>query len=293
MTHHAESAPHSRPNVPLYSTQEVYRPVFEEKSALLEVQVGCSWRRCKFCDFPHDGYRVFTLEEIDAKARQLAPLAQGSRRIFLLGANAFHRPARELLQIFQIVYKYMPWIEEISMYARYTDVLEKTDQELQLLHECGLAELHIGMESGYQKLLDYMDKGVRVEDAKLACRRLREAGIAYTFTMICGLGGQNMSVEHAYHSALFLNDTQPKRLWILGLLLWPNTPLATLVEKGEFRQLTLKQRLEELGRMVDMLELNDCHFVDSTVLNKYTLQAHLPEELPQLRGAIQALLAQA
>ena len=103
MTDPADNTSSRNLDVPLYSTQEVYRPVFEEKSALLEVQVGCSWRRCKFCDFPHDGYRMFTLDEIDAKARQLAVLAQGSRRLFLLGANAFHRPARELLQIFQIV----------------------------------------------------------------------------------------------------------------------------------------------------------------------------------------------
>lgn len=63
-------------NVPLYSSEEVYRPIFEQDSALLEVQIGCSWGRCKFCDFPNDGYRELPLEEIELKAQQLAPHAQ-------------------------------------------------------------------------------------------------------------------------------------------------------------------------------------------------------------------------
>ena len=276
-------------NVPLYSSEEVYRPIFERDSALLEVQIGCSWGRCKFCDFPNDGYREIPLEEIEMKAQQLAPQVQGKTRMFLLGANPMHYTAVKLLKIFQIVLRYMPWIEEFSMYSRYTDVLGKTDQELQLLHECGLKELHIGMETGYQHLLDYMDKGVRIPAAELACKQLREHGIDYTFTMISGLGGQNMSPEHAYHSAVFLNRTQPKRLWISRLLVWPHTPLAALVSRGEFHELTPKQRLEELQRLTDMLELEDCEFVDSTVLDKYTLRAYLPTQLPWLRGMIARL----
>lgn len=276
-------------NVPLYSSEEVYRPIFEEDSALLEVQIGCSWGRCKFCDFPNDGHREMSLEEVEAKAQQLIPYAQGKSRLFLLGANPMHYPAVHLLKIFRIVYRYMPWIEEIAMYARYADVLGKTDQELELLHECGLKELHIGMETGYQRLLDYMDKGIRIPAAELACKQLRKHGIDYTFTMISGLGGQNMSPEHAYFSAAFLNKTQPRRLWITRLLVWPHTPLAALVNRGEFHELTPKQRLEELQRLTNMLELEDCEFVDSTVLDKYTLRAHLPAQLPWLRGAIQHL----
>ena len=36
----------------LYSGDTVYPPPLESRSALLEITTGCSYRKCKFCDFP-------------------------------------------------------------------------------------------------------------------------------------------------------------------------------------------------------------------------------------------------
>ena len=45
----------------MYSSDTVYPPPLEIKSALLEITTGCSYRRCKFCDFPKDTFSIFSM----------------------------------------------------------------------------------------------------------------------------------------------------------------------------------------------------------------------------------------
>ena len=48
----------------IYRGGTVYRPLQEEKSILLEVQLGCSWHKCAFCDFTRDHFELLPLEEV-------------------------------------------------------------------------------------------------------------------------------------------------------------------------------------------------------------------------------------
>lgn len=277
--------------VSLFSNEEIYLPIWEEGSAPLEVQLGCSWHRCKFCDFANDDYRVFSLPEIEAKAEMLAQVLPDAKRVFLLGENPLSMPYEHLRRIFDIVSWFFPQVHQVSMYARYDDVLGKSDEELNALVKAGLDGLHIGMESGSQAVLDLMDKGIRLEQAVQACDRLHALGIDISFTMISGLGGKALSEEHARESARFLNRVQPRRVWVVGLLLWPQTPLYQMAQRGEFEQLTFRERLEELRLMVSGMAMDKCTFVDSTVLGSYTLQGELPAQKQGLLTAMDRLLA--
>ncbi|MBR0405452.1 MAG: radical SAM protein [Eggerthellaceae bacterium] len=277
--------------VSLFSREEIYRPIWEEDAAPLEVQIGCGWHRCKFCDFANDPLRVFSLPEIDVKAQMLASVLPDASRVFLLGENPFMLPCDMLLDIFDIVADRFPKASQISMYSRFDDVLRKTDEELETLVDNGLTQLHIGLESGSQEVLDLFDKGIRIENALEACRRLHAHGIKFSFTMIAGLGGKQLSAAHAKESAAFLNEAQPQAIWVTGLLVWPDTPLAQMVAHDEFRQLTFRERLEEIRAMVADMEMRNCTFVDSTVLGTYTLQAELPSQKQPLLTAMDHLLS--
>lgn len=278
-------------DIPLFSREEIYRPIWEEESAPLEVQLGCSWHRCKFCDFANDERRTLGPIEVEAKAQLLSMIYPDAHRVFLLGENPLSLPFYVLAGVFDIIATRMPLVSEIAMYARFDDVMAKSDAELTWLAENGLVELHIGLESGCQAVLDFMDKGIQLEQAAQACDRLHALDIDISFTMIAGLGGVALSSEHAHDSAAFLNRVQPKRVWMTGLLLWPNTPLYTIAQEGGFEQLTFRARLEETRAMVGDLELDDCTFVESTVLGEYTVKGHLPEQKDEMLTAIDKLLA--
>ena len=143
--------------VSLYSGEEVYCPYWEEGNPMLEIGLGCSWRRCKFCYFTNDGFSAFSLEEIEAKARMLVPYAEGKKRLFLLGQNSLVQPAGKLVAISEIVANHMPQIEEISLYARVDDVLAKSEEQLKLLRHFNICHVHLGIESGDDETLAFMD----------------------------------------------------------------------------------------------------------------------------------------
>lgn len=148
----------------LYQNGTVYRPLQEEKSILLEVALGCSWHKCAFCDFTRDHFELLPLETIRRNAEQLAALQPQGNRVFLLGQNAFVRPAQDLLQIFGYVHHYLPQVNQLSMYARADDVNRKSTEELRLLKQMGLCDLHIGVESGSDTVLMLANKGETAEE---------------------------------------------------------------------------------------------------------------------------------
>ena len=278
--------------VRLYSRDEIYLPIWEEESAALEVQIGCSWHRCKFCDFANDPYHIFSLPEIEAKAQMLAGISEGKTRVFLLGENPLSLPMDHLRGIFDAISFWMPQASEVAMYARFDDVMRKTDAELGELKEHGLVEVHIGLESGSQRVLDFLDKGIAIPTALQACQRLRRIGIDYSFTMMAGAGGQALSDDHVRESVVFLNATQPKRVWITGMLIWQDTPLAQMAKDGRFSPCTFRQRLVEVFNMVAGLRQEDCTFVDSTVMGQYTIKGHLPEQRDGMLAAMRQVYAQ-
>ena len=113
-----------------FTGEEIYLPIWEEKSVPLEVQLGCSWHRCKFCDFANDPRHVFSLPEVAVKAQMLAPYIKGNPRAFLLGENALMLPTEHLLAIFDIIERFMPDVYQIASYARFDDVMRKDDAQL-------------------------------------------------------------------------------------------------------------------------------------------------------------------
>lgn len=276
--------------VSLYTGEEIYRPFWEKDSALLEVELGCSWHGCAFCDFAKDSFKVFALEEIEQKVKMLVPYAKEKKRIFFLGENPFVMSTQKLLVIFGYIRQYMPWIEEISMYARFDDVLRKSSEELRVLRGKGLVHLHIGLESGNDDVLRLMNKGVTSWQGKEACWKLRQAGITFSLTVIPGLGGTKLSEVHVKDTVDFLNEVKPARIWLMGLKVWQDTPLEQLCRNGGFTLLSLEERLREVESLVRGLEVEECSFADTTVLDRYTVMGKLPQDKEKILGWIGQLL---
>lgn len=274
----------------LYQNGTVYRPLQEEKSILLEVALGCSWHKCAFCDFARDHFELLPLETIRRNAEQLAALQPQGNRVFLLGQNAFVRPAQDLLQIFGYVHHYLPQVNQLSMYARADDVNRKSTEELRLLKQMGLCDLHIGVESGSDTVLMLANKGETAEELLRAFRKLDEAGIGYLVTSILGLGGRELWKAHAIETARLYNKIHPRNIWVLGLRLFPGTELYRQARAGLFEPLTPRQMLLEERLLVQELEVRDCFFMDTTALNQYTLAADLPDGKNGLLHAINQLL---
>ena len=251
----------------LYSTAEVYPPPLEQHSALLEVTVGCSYRKCKFCDFPRDNFKIFSLTDIAEKIELLRLVIDGNPKLHLLGCNPFCLHFKQLMAILEMVRERLPCVQEVSMYARADDVLRKSDEELKALAQMGLFALHIGLESGSNAVLELHHKGETTEDIEKALNALDRCGIHYHLTAIPGLGGKEFSREHAIKTASLISRHTPLSVWCIGLKVWPNTPLEQMVKNGEFEPLTWEEILREERTVIENVDPKlPCLYVDSTVL---------------------------
>ena len=263
----------------LYSSDTVYPPPLESKSALLEVTTGCSYRRCKFCDFPKDTFSISSMAEIARKIELLRLVIDGNPRLHLLGCNPFCLQTRQLLAILDMVHDRLPCVREVSMYARADDVLRKSETDLRSLAQAGLTDLHIGLESGSNAVLALHEKGETIEDMEAAMDALDACGIRYHLTAIPGLGGRELSREHAVKTAAVISRHRPMSVWCIALKVWPDTPLSRMVEEGEFKPLSFEEILREEREMVSRIDVKlPTLYVDSTVLNKYTIIGMLPAQ---------------
>ena len=263
----------------LYSSDTVYPPPLESKSALLEITTGCSYRRYKFCDFPKDTFSISSMAEIARRIELLRLVIDGNSRLHLLGCNPFCLHTKQLLSILAMIHDRLPCVREVSMYARADDVLRKSSQELKGLAHAGLTDLHIGLESGSNAVLTIHEKGETVEDMEAAMDALDACGIRYHLTAIPGLGGRELSREHAVKTAAVISRHRPMSVWCIALKVWPDTPLSRMVEEGEFKPLTFEEILQEEQEMVSHIDVTlPMLYVDSTVLNKYTIIGMLPDQ---------------
>lgn len=277
----------------LYSTEEVYPPPLEAKSALLEVTVGCSYRKCKFCDFPRDGFSIASMADIARRIELLRLVINGNPRLHLLGCNPFCLHTRQLLSILEMIHDRLPCVQQISMYARADDILKKNGDELALLASAGVTDLHIGLESGSNAVLSLHEKGETAEDIEQALYTLERYGIHYHLTAIPGLGGRELSMEHAVKTAALISRHRPFSIWCIMLKVWPDTPLDRMVKDGEFIPLTPLETLREEREMVSRIQLTmPCLYVDSTVLQKCSIIAMLPEQKYSMLQQMDFMIAQ-
>ena len=72
-----------------------------------------------------------------------------------------------------------------------------TDENVEALRRAGAREVWLGAESGSQRILDEMSKGITVEQTRAAVGRLRRAGIRVGLFLQFGYGGEDWSEVQA------------------------------------------------------------------------------------------------
>ena len=94
-------------------------------------------------------------------------------------------------------------------------------------------------------------------------------------------------------TAALISRHVPFSIWCIMLKVWPNTPLAQMVADGEFQPLTPLETLREEREMVSRIQLDTpCLYVDSTVLQKCSIIAMLPNQKESMLRQMDTLIAQ-
>ena len=263
----------------MHYTGTIYRPPFEARSLLLQVTTGCSHNKCSFCTMYRDEpFRVEPLEQIEedlAEARQYVP---NVTRVFLENGDPFALSADRLEQIAVMIHAYLPRVETIAMYASIKNGIGKSDEELRRLRNLGINELNIGVESGLDEALSYMNKGYTAAQAKYELNRLKSAGIDYGANIILGCAGPERRHENAAATAALLNETKPYLIFTGTIHSDPGCPLYEDMQSGRFVESTFGEYLDEEEELLELLDLTDCYLFGLHPSNIVTMHGNLPED---------------
>lgn len=213
-------------------------------------------------------------------------LYAGGETAFLQDGNSLIMRTNELVEVIRFLKETFPSINRITSYARAKTAAKKKLEELVELHEAGLSRLHIGLESGYDPVLEYMEKGVTAAEHIAGGRKVRESGISLSEYVLLGLGGKEMWREHAVATARVLNEIDPDFIRIRTLQITDRMPLYEEVQNGNFVQLTGEEIIEEERLLIEHLE---CHsnFVSDIIGNLLMeVEGKLPQDKEKMLASI-------
>ena len=286
-------------------TGKLYRPPSEAHSYILQATIGCSWNNCTYCDMYRDKpvFRVRplseSLEDIKMAGMEFGPRVE---KLFVADGDALILPMDHWEAILDRAADTFVSLRQVSCYATATNILEKTDAELQRLVELGLTLLYIGPESGDETTMRRIAKGPRPEGASrddaylfdahvAAAQKAKAAGFRISTIFLLGAGGIARSDEHARGSAELITQMDPDYLSALTLTVVPGTPLARTQGNTGWTLPEVPQLLGELRTMVAESRPTKALFRTNHASNYLPLGGTLPDDRQRIVDTLDLALS--
>ena len=291
----------------MHYTGTIWRPPYEASSLLLEVTAGCTHHKCKFCTLYHDlpfKFRMSPVKDIESDLQEaqlwstdpismLTARLQGVsrperiQRVFLTGANPFVLKYERLIAIAGLIRQYVPSVKTIGCFSRITDVMLKSDEELASLRQAGYDGLTIGIETGDDEALQFMNKGYAAADIVKQCRRLDRAGIHYSFFYLVSISGRGEIGAKA--TANVCNQLHPVRIGVNMLTIYPESELYQEIQRGNWKEESEIEKYKEIRTLLEHLEI-PTQFAALGASNAFLFQGTLPEDREALLAALNKII---
>jgi len=271
----------------------VVRPPSEARSYILQITYGCSHNRCTFCGTYLDKpFRVRPVDEVMediALAQQKMP---ETRRVFLADGDAMVLSTDRLAPILDALSSGFSRLERVGIYANARDILNKSEADLELLRDKKLGIVYLGLESGSDELLRRVRKGATAAEMVRAVRKAKSAGMLTSVIGILGIGGPELSAEHAQATGRVVSEMDPDYFSLLTLMLVPGTELHRQWQAGEFKLMTPDGFLTELRQIIGHMDgLSHCVFRTNHASNYLPLAGTLPQDKARLLATLDEALA--
>jgi len=240
------------------------RPPSEASSLLVRVTRNCPWNQCLICPaYKGTKFSRRTVKEvkkdIDSMAKSHSSYIDMITSAFLQDADTLIIPTDELVEIIKYLKMTFPKINRITSYARSKSMKKKILDQYKALKEAGLSRIHTGMESGSSRVLKMIKKGSRPEDIIAGGMRVMESGISLSEYIMPGVGGKELSREHAIETAKILNMIRPNFIRVRTFAMHPMSPMQKLVEDGTFVPMADDEVVEEIRLLVENLDEMHSH----------------------------------
>lgn len=308
------------------------RPPSESGSLLIRVTRNCPWNRCTFCGlYKGEQFSqrpvAHVLQDIDTlrhyvgllqprvaasgaavggspvvsemdRGEQMAWHAArhwvqaGARSVFLQDSNSLIIKPDHLVTIVQHLRAAFPRIERITSYARSQTIARISDHDLGRIAAAGLNRLHIGLESGADRVLARIHKGADQGTHIRAGCKVKRAGMELSEYFMPGLGGRAFSREHALESAAAFRHINPDCIRLRTLAIPDSIALADEVATGAFVKMGDREIAEELLLFLQALTGITSRVHSDHILNLFAeIDGVLPDDREQMMAVIRRFLA--
>jgi anaerobic magnesium-protoporphyrin IX monomethyl ester cyclase len=205
---------------------DAYRKAWEERhgrfSWNMATSRGCPYA-CNWCAKPTFG-RGYQQRSPTAAAMELRRLKDTIAPDHIWFADDIFGLSTDWLQDFA---REVKRLETRTPFMLQSRVNLMKPEAVAALAEAGAEEVWLGVESGSQKILDAMDKGSSVVEARVATRRLKVAGIRACWFIQLGYPGETW--DDLSLTRKLIGDEQPHDIGVSVAYPLPRTPFHNLV----------------------------------------------------------------
>jgi histone acetyltransferase (RNA polymerase elongator complex component) len=306
------------------------RPPSEARSLLIRVTRNCPWNRCTFCpvykntrfsirsvdhiikdiDALHKYVMVLqeskTKTEINDAAQKVDPgeypafeaaahwFMNGMHAIFIQDANSLVIKPAHIIQVLEHLKARFPLTKRITSYARSDTIARIKDQDLKAVANAGLNRIHIGLESGSDRVLEMVQKGVTKAIHIKAGHKVKAAGMELSEYVMPGLGGKLFSEIHAAETADALNQINPHFIRLRTLAISSGLKLYDDYRSGIFQKNSELMTVREIRLFIEKLQNITSIIKSDHILNLFQdLEGKLPEAKENMLHMIDTFLGMA
>ena len=211
----------------------------------------------------------------------------GMKSVFLQDADTMIARPDDLVDILKHIKRVFPSVERITSYGRSSTIARITDENMKRMAEAGLNRIHMGMESGSDKVLDLIRKGTTKEKHIIAGKKVMGSGIELSVYYMPGLGGKEYSKENAMETADAINQINPSYVRIRTLAISEISPLNEKYVKGELTRTNDTDMVTELKCMLENLKNIQSNIVSDHIINLIPeVNGKMPKDKQKMIDAI-------
>ncbi|MEW5912629.1 MAG: radical SAM protein [Thermodesulfobacteriota bacterium] len=212
--------------------------------------------------------------------------------VFLQDANNLVMDPEVLAEALRYLREKLPEVRRVTTYGRSSTAAQRSVEELTMIREAGLDRVHIGLETGYDPLLKFMNKGVTAAKQIKGGQNIKAAGLELSEYAMPGLGGRKWSREHALATAQVLNQINPDFIRLRTLRVPPRIELFKDLSSGAFEKLTDDEVVAEIRLFIESLEGITSYVASDHIMNLIeTVSGRLPEDQERMLALLDSYLA--
>jgi radical SAM superfamily enzyme YgiQ (UPF0313 family) len=213
-------------------------------------------------------------------------LNAGARTVFLQDGDTPVMRTPDLVEIIHHIKTTFPSVQRITSYARTKTLAHKSQEDLRMLRQAGLSRLHVGLESGTDEVLAYMQKGVTAQEQIEAGQKVVGTGIDLSMYVMPGLGGRRWSQRHALETARVLNAISPHFIRLRTLVPRNGSALLSRVLNGEFEMLSEDEVVGEIRLLIENLDTSAYLSSDQMCNLLGEVEGQIPQQKPAMLSVI-------